>query len=126
MKKLLVIGCVFALAACGSDEPAPAATAAVVDESNEAVEADIAANNVDAKTTSGEVVNLASVQAAFEKDCAEADVVNAICKPTDNPTQFACDYALKGDSMFDLKQVVIAEDGDSFKFVDVPNHCTSQ
>ena len=69
---------------------------------------------------------LASLQAAFEKDCGEAEVVNAICKPTDKPTEFACDYALKGDSMFDLKHVVIAEDGDSFKFVDVPNHCTSQ
>ena len=127
MRKIVLISLTAALAACKSEAPpAQAESELVVDTTAEGLQKDIAANNVDAKTTKGEPVTLASLQAAFEKGCGDTKVQNAICKPTDNPTEFACDYALQGENVFDMKHTVIAEDGDSFKFVEAPEHCASE
>ncbi len=128
MKKFLLLCAVGLLAGCQS-EAAPSGEAdatQVVDGSNEAVERDIAANQADPVTASGKTVNLSAVQAAFDAQCPDTEVQNASCKPGASPTEFACDYALKGDNIFSMKKTTIAEDGDSWKLISIPNHCTKQ
>lgn len=128
MKKLLLLCAVGLLAACQS-EAAPSGDAAatqVVDASPDALETAIAANQADAVTASGKKVDLAAVQSAFDAQCPDTVVQNASCKAGANPGEFACDYALKGDNVFSMKQTTVAEDGDSWKLISIPNHCTKQ
>ncbi len=127
MKKILLLCAVGLLAGCQSEAaPSGDATAQYVDGSNEAVEKDIAANQADPVTASGKTVNLAALQAAFDAQCPETPIQNGSCKPGANPNEFACDYALKGDNVFSMKHTTIAEDGDSWKLISIPNHCTKQ
>ena len=128
MRKILLLCVVGLLAGCQS-EPAPsgeADKAQMVDGSVEAVEQDIAANQADPVTPDGTKVDIAAVQAAFDTSCPDTVIQNASCEPGASPTEFACDYALKGDNIFSMKQTTIAEDGESWKLTSIPNHCTKQ
>ena len=127
MKKILLLSAVGLLAACQSEtSPTDTAHAQVIDNSTEAVEKDIAANQGDPVTANGKKVDMASLQAAFDAQCPDTKVQNASCKTTDDPAKFRCDYALKGDNVFSMKHTFIAEDGDGWKLIDVPTHCTKQ
>ena len=126
VKKILLLSVLGMLAACQSQAPSDAAQGDVVSGSPEAVEKDIAANEHDPVTASGKKVDAASMQAALDAQCPDLKVQNASCKTTDDPTQFRCDYALKGENVFDMKHTTIAEDGDGWKLIDIPTNCTKQ
>jgi len=126
MRKLLLIPAIALLAACQSEAHQENAAATPVNEPPEAVASDLAAAEETPKTASGKEVDRSSLQAAFDADCPDTNVQNASCKTTDDPTQFRCDYALKGDNVFNLKHVTITENGDSWKLNEIPNHCAKQ
>jgi hypothetical protein len=127
VKKILLLCAVGLLAGCQSEAASNGnADAKVVDGSNEAVEKDIAANLADPVTASGKTVNLGALQVAFDAQCPDTKVLSASCKTTDNAAEFQCDYALKGDNVFSMKQTTITEDGESWKLISIPNHCTKQ
>ncbi len=127
MKKLFFSVVIVALVSgCSAEPSADSPPEEVVNKSPEAVEKDIAANAVDPVTASGVKVDLAAIQGAFAAQCANSPVVNGSCVATANPAEFNCDYALKGDNVFSMKQVTLVEDGETFKLKDVPDHCAAQ
>ena len=129
MKKLISTTVIVAfLAACSAEQPASEAPAVSPYNTTETIEAEIAANAVDPVTESGKTVNLEALKAAFTAaGCAEdKPVQNASCKVGDKPGEYRCDYSLRGDNVFSMKNTVIVEDGDNWKFIEVPNHCKTQ
>jgi len=115
------------LAGCSSEPANEAAVEPVVSDTTKAAEFDEAAERPDPLDSKGEPVNAESLQAAITAACeGEVTIGNASCKAGDNPGEFVCDYALKGGNAFDMKDAVIAEDGDGWKLNDAPNHCEAQ
>ena len=80
-----------------------------------------------AETSGANEVGRAELQEALNTSCsANTALADAMCRPTDEGSEFICDYTLKDEGGANVRRTIIALNGNSWKLIDIPNHCLPQ
>ena len=128
MRKIaLALATLTLLGACSSQASKETAPVQASSDEEKEAEFDTAAEQADPVGSNGKTLNVEAVKVVFAAACSDAKPIEiASCKAGEKPGEFACDYAFKGENVFNMKHAVIAEDGDGWKLIDAPTHCTAQ